>query len=148
MLQLQLLLFMKLMPKNCLLDCHTKHSRPILSFVNSHSAFVLIAPFSIQVLASSQLCPPRKGQARLDSGTLSSHCAAFRVLHSALDMTSHCHAGRKWKQATQDCIRRRPPLILEINFHEVPIEQNFENFPIEIQMHFYSLFDIPALILF
>ena len=32
------LCFMKhRMPKNCLLDCHTKHSRPILSFVNSHS---------------------------------------------------------------------------------------------------------------
>ena len=32
------LCFMKhRMPKNCLLDCHTKHSRPILSFVNSYS---------------------------------------------------------------------------------------------------------------
>ena len=31
------LYYVKVLPKNCLLYRHTKHSRPILSFVNSHS---------------------------------------------------------------------------------------------------------------
>ena len=165
--QLNHQLFMKLMPKNCLLDCHTKHSRPILSFVNSHSAFVLIAALGLSqyvgqfsIMSTKERSSPWSLCSSFCTVKLffkagiflpASHhslehrcCSFFSGYYMPLTWRLIVTPQQRWSESTTPA-----PMTLYLG-NKLPWSSNWaELWKLSLQMmQFYSLFDIPWLILF